>query len=188
MLPPSSRAGAPQQQPLTQQAQQFQPQQPQAYQQQQAEPKAEVSAALVRRPSFAPVQQQPVFLDMSQVVGKQVITRTTGRCLGIASYMWVDPSRGEVVSLDLDEKKGPVGGTSRVGNIPLSRLTQIGDVILVNDETVLYEQPLDGRFGFLIMIGMEVRTRSGDFLGKVRTRLFLTQLFTGSSSNKVVVT
>ena len=54
-----------------------------------------------------------------------------------------------------------------VTNVALGRLTQIGDVILVQDESVLYDQPLDGRYGFLMLSGMEVRTRSGEFLGKV---------------------
>ena len=61
-------------------------------------------AALVRRPSLAPVVQ-PVAIGMTQVVGKQVITRSTGRDLGVISCMWVDPNRGEVVSLDLEDKK-----------------------------------------------------------------------------------
>ncbi len=91
----------------------------------------------MRRPSFAPVQQQqqqPLVLGMSQVVGKQVITRTTGRDLGVVSGMWVDPSTGEVVSMDLDDKKGV--GSMRIANIHLSRLTQIGDVVLVHDDQV----------------------------------------------------
>lgn len=32
---------------------------------------------------------------------------------------------------------------------------------------VLFDQPLDARYGFVVLAGMEVRTRSGDFLGKV---------------------
>jgi sporulation protein YlmC with PRC-barrel domain len=102
---------------------------------------------------------------MSQVVGKTVITRTTGRNLGVISGMWVDPVRLVVVSLDVDDRKGV--GSKIVGNFPLARLEQIGDVVLVNDETVMFEQALDGRFGFYQLPRMEVRTRSGDFLGKV---------------------
>lgn len=124
-----------------------------------AEPK---SAALARRQQ----PQQMVYIEMSQVMGKQVITRTTGRNLGVISAMWVDPVRYEVVSLDLDDKKGV--GSMRIANFPLARLTQIGDVVLVHDETVMYEQPLDGRYGYYVLAGMEVRTRNGDFLGKVR--------------------
>ncbi len=131
------------------------------------------TAALVRSRQPQPagnapraVQPQQVNIEMSQVVGKQVITRTTGRNLGVISAMWVDPVQMQVVSLDLDDKKGV--GATRISNFPLSRLTQIGDVVLVHDEEVLYDQPLDGRYGFYLLPGMEVRTRSGEFLGKVR--------------------
>eukprot|EP00197_Chlamydomonas_leiostraca_P003896 CAMPEP_0202868690 /NCGR_PEP_ID=MMETSP1391-20130828/11016_1 /ASSEMBLY_ACC=CAM_ASM_000867 /TAXON_ID=1034604 /ORGANISM="Chlamydomonas leiostraca, Strain SAG 11-49" /LENGTH=527 /DNA_ID=CAMNT_0049548889 /DNA_START=201 /DNA_END=1784 /DNA_ORIENTATION=- len=120
------------------------------------------SAALVRRPT----PPQLVFVDMSQVVGKQVITRTTGRNLGTIGNMWVDPVRYEVVSLDLEKKEGVQ--STRIANFPLSRLTQIGDVVLVHDDSVLYDQPLDGRYGYYLLAGMEVKTRSGEFLGKVR--------------------
>ena len=110
----------------------------------------------------------------------QVITRSTGRDLGTVTCMWIDPSRGEVVSLDLEDKKSSGGGGAAgvlssaagsgglVTNVALARLMQIGDVVLVQDETVLYDQPLDGRYGFLVLSGMEVRTRGGEFLGKVR--------------------
>lgn len=81
------------------------PQQPQPQQQPMAAPAAEPKA-LARRPSYAPAQQQQVFIEMSQVLNKTVITRTTGRNLGTVSALWVDPVRYEVVSLDLDDKKG----------------------------------------------------------------------------------
>ena len=124
-----------------------QPQQQQPQQASAASPGGDQSASLVRRPSLAPMvvqqQQQPVAIDMTQVVGKQVITRTTGRDLGVVTCMWVDPGRGEVVSLDLEDKKGGggVGGalsvrSGLVTNIGLGRLTQIGDVVLVQDEQV----------------------------------------------------
>lgn len=79
----------------------------------------DAQSALVRRPT-AP---QIVFVDISQVIGKQVITRTTGRNLGTISCMWVDPVRYEVVSLDLERKEGVQ--STRVANFPLYRLTQV---------------------------------------------------------------
>jgi len=45
-------------------------------------------------------------------------------------------------------------------------------VVLVTDDTALYEPPLDGRFGYYLLTGMEVRTRSGDFLGKVSANCY----------------
>jgi hypothetical protein len=47
---------------------------------------------------------------------------------------------------------------------------QIGDVVLVHDESGLYEQDLDGRLGFVNPVGLDVRTRAGEFLGKVRSQ------------------
>jgi hypothetical protein len=68
-----------------------------------------------------------------QVLNKQVITRTSGRCLGTISGAWLDPAGGTLVSFDLDERKqggsGALGGLSsppRAGNIPLSALRQVG--------------------------------------------------------------
>jgi hypothetical protein len=40
-------------------------------------------------------------------------------------------------------------------------------VVLVHDESGLYEQDLDGRLGFVNPVGLDVRTRTGEFLGKV---------------------
>ena len=111
------------------------------------------------------MQQQQFFLDFTLVMGKQVITRSQGRNLGTVTSAWVDPQTLEVVSIDVEDKKAVRG--ARIANIPLSRLTQIGDVVLVTDDTSLYEPPMDGRFGYYILQGMEVRTRSGEFLGKV---------------------
>jgi sporulation protein YlmC with PRC-barrel domain len=103
-------------------------------------------------------------------MGKQVITRTSGRSLGTISGCWMDPSRATLVSFDLQESKSSLLSTpQRAGNIPLASLRQIGDVVLVHDESGLYEQDLDGRMGFVDPLGLEVRTRAGEFLGKVRT-------------------
>lgn len=129
------------------------------------DPKA---AALARRPSYAPVpaSQPTVYLEMSQLAGKQVITRTTGKNLGVIGSAWFDPVRKELVSLDIEEKKA-VGTSNRIANFPLSRLTSVGDVVLVHDESVLYEQPQDSRYGFYVLVGMDVSTRNGEYLGKV---------------------
>lgn len=144
-----------------------------------------VPSALARRP----VTAQPVIVSFSQVVGKKIITRSTGKDLGGVTTLWVDPGRGEVVSLDIEDKKssssslpstlggvspagGLGGGGTRVSNVHLARLVQIGDVVLVQDEQVLYDQPLDGRYGFVVLPGKEIRTRGGDFLGKIRDFTF----------------
>ena len=46
------------------------------------DPQQPASSAIIRRPSLAPVvQQQPVAIDMTQVVGKQVSYCHAGGCL-----------------------------------------------------------------------------------------------------------
>ena len=49
----------------------------------------------------------------------QVITRTSGRCLGVVGDLWVDAVRREVVSLDLEEKRQFGLSATRIANIPL---------------------------------------------------------------------
>ncbi len=46
-------------------------------------------------------------------------------------------------------------------------------MVLVHDEAGLYEQDLDGRLGFINPLGLDVRTRGGEFLGKVKAQLGL---------------
>lgn len=122
--------------------------------------------ALARRPIYQPVQpQQPVFLNLSQVSDKQVITRNTGKNLGTMGEAWVDPQRLEVVSFEVESKRGV--GSSVTGNVPLAMLKQIGDVVLVQDELPPDQVPLDARYGFVKLLGLEVRTRMGRVLGKV---------------------
>mmetsp|Transcript_11824 Transcript_11824/g.32279 ORF Transcript_11824/g.32279 Transcript_11824/m.32279 type:complete len:696 (+) Transcript_11824:48-2135(+) len=157
---PAYRPGSPYQQPYYQPQEQLPPVQATPL------PPRRTTAALVPTQQQQPLQPSEIYLDFSLVSGKQVITRTQGRNLGTVTTAWVDPQRYEVVSLDIDDKK-TVGSRVGVANVPLSRLTQIGDVVLVDDSS-LYEPPMDGRFGYYILSGMEVRTRSGDFLGKVR--------------------
>eukprot|EP00198_Chlamydomonas_reinhardtii_P010291 XP_001699628.1 predicted protein [Chlamydomonas reinhardtii] len=127
--------------------------------------------ALARRPIYQPVQpQQPVFLNLSQVSDKQVITRNTGKNLGTMGEAWVDPQRLEVVSFEVESKRGV--GSSVTGNVPLAMLKQIGDVVLVQDELPPDQVPLDARYGFVKLLGLEVRTRMGRVLGKIRDITF----------------
>ncbi len=113
-----------------------------------------------------PALRPQVYLQFCQVANKQVITRSKGKNLGTVRNFWVDPRSGRVVSFDLDEKKSLT--STRIANIPLSSLRQIGDVVLVNDDEAASQQPYDDRYGFVALIGMGVRTRSGMYLGKVR--------------------
>jgi sporulation protein YlmC with PRC-barrel domain len=121
-----------------------------------------------------------VYLQLSQILKLPVITRSAGKSLGNVMNMWVDPARREIVSLDLEDKKS--GTAPRIANIPLKSLRQIGDVILVQDETAMYGSDLDSRYGFVYLTGLEVRTRSGKVLGKVDTPQLGVQLVTRCGS------
>ena len=100
----------------------------------------------------------------SDILGTQVITRDTGKRLGVVSQLWVDIDRREIVALGLRES------LLSLGNIPrymlLSRIRQIGDVILVDDDSVL-EDDVDVEI-YSTLINCEVITETGEMLGKVR--------------------
>lgn len=96
--------------------------------------------------------------------GKQVITRTSGLQLGIISHFLIDPRTAMVVYLSLRAKG--LGGQD-VGMVPLSALTQIGDVVLVHDESAVMEDVLRSR-GLVRLIGHSVQSYDGTPLGKVR--------------------
>lgn len=79
------------------------------------------------RPAAPPmVQDDDVYLGRSQLVNKQVVTRTTGRSLGFISQMYVDTGRLEVVYMDL---KPSQLATETRANLLLSSLRQIGTCV-----------------------------------------------------------
>ncbi len=102
----------------------------------------------------------------SDMIGTQVITRTTGRRLGVVSQMWVDVDRGEVVALGLRENvlSKVVSGNEQI--MLLSSIRQIGDVILVDDDDAIEDDI--SMTPYSTMVGSEVITESGDMLGRVR--------------------
>jgi sporulation protein YlmC with PRC-barrel domain len=101
------------------------------------------------------------FRQRSDLLGTQVITRTTGKRLGVVSQLWVDIDSQEVVALSL--RPNLFYGTPQP--MMLSSIRQIGDVILVDDENVIEDIDLEV---YSSLIGCEVITETGDLLGKVR--------------------
>ena len=102
----------------------------------------------------------------SDIVGTQVITRSTGRRLGVVSQLWVDLDRLEVLALGLQENmlSKVVANNEKV--MMLSEIRQMGDVLLVDDDTVL---DLDiNTSSFSSIVNSEVITESGEVLGRVR--------------------
>jgi sporulation protein YlmC with PRC-barrel domain len=97
----------------------------------------------------------------SDLIGTQVITRNTGKKLGVVNQVWVDIDQREVVAFGL--RSTLITGEQRY--IDLRSVRQIGDVILVDDEDALDEV---NTYDFSTLINHEVVTESGELLGKVR--------------------
>lgn len=97
----------------------------------------------------------------SDLIGTQVITRNTGKKLGVVNQLWVDIDQREVLALGL--RSTLITGDQRY--IDLDDIRQIGDVILVDDETAISDI---NTLNYSTLINHEVITETGDLLGKVR--------------------
>ncbi|MER3433198.1 MAG: photosystem reaction center subunit H [Leptolyngbya sp. ERB_1_1] len=113
----------------------------------------------------------------SDILGTQVITRSTGKRLGVVSQLWVDIDSQQVVALSL--RPNLFYGTAQP--MMLSSIRQIGDVILVDDEDVVEDVDLEG---YSNLVGCEVITETGELLGKVRGFRF--NIDTGKLDNLVI--
>lgn len=99
----------------------------------------------------------------SDLLNTQVITRTTGKRLGVVKELLVDIDRRQVVALGLRDNLLSVAGMPRF--MLLSSIQQIGDVILVEDEDVIEDIDVDA---YSRLINSEVITETGELLGKAR--------------------
>lgn len=97
----------------------------------------------------------------SDLIGTQVITRDTGKKLGVINQLWVDVDQREVVALGL--RSTLFTGEQRY--MLLSSVRQIGDVILVDDEDSIEDVNV---YNYSTLIGNEVVTETGELIGKVR--------------------
>jgi sporulation protein YlmC with PRC-barrel domain len=97
----------------------------------------------------------------SDILGTLVVTRDTGKKLGVVSQLWVDIDQREVVALSL--RPNLLYGTPQP--MFLSSIRQIGDVILVDDENVIEDIDVES---YNNLINCEVITETGELLGKVR--------------------
>ena len=98
-------------------------------------------------------------------MGTQVITRDTGRRLGVVGEVVVDIDRREVVALGLRDNPLTrfLPGLPRW--MPLDRIRQVGDVILVDSADSLAEGFNPDRYSSVI--NCQVITEAGDQLGRV---------------------
>ncbi len=97
----------------------------------------------------------------ADLLGTLVVTRDSGKKLGVISQLWVDIDQQEVVAISL--KPNLFYGTPQP--MLLSSIRQIGDVILVDDEDVIEDMDVEI---YSSLINCEVITETGDLLGKVR--------------------
>jgi sporulation protein YlmC with PRC-barrel domain len=99
----------------------------------------------------------------SEFINTQVITRNTGKKLGVVKEILVDIDRREVVAFGLRDNILSLSGMPQY--MYLSSIRQTGDVILVEDEDVLEPIDIDA---YTLVIKSEVITETGEPLGKVR--------------------
>ena len=101
----------------------------------------------------------------SELMGTQVITRDSGRRMGVVGEVVVDIDRREVIALGLRDNPLTrfLPGLPRW--MPLDRIRQVGDVILVDSADSLAEGFNPDRYSKVI--NCQVVSESGEQLGKV---------------------
>lgn len=129
------------------------------------------TAASPSLPRRAPPSSDDVYLPRSLIMDKEVITRTSGKRLGYVNQLYVDPTTLEVISVYLRQGMTSIGA-SNTDHVLISSLRQIGDVVLVHDESALLDPPADETYGYIRLVGTEVQTEDGTSLGKVRDFVF----------------
>lgn len=100
----------------------------------------------------------------SEILGTQVITRNTGKRLGVVSQIWVDIDRREVIGFGVKDSILALSAMPRY--MGLDSISQIGDVLLVEDDRAIEDYIEADAYNTLI--GNEVITETGELLGKVR--------------------
>jgi sporulation protein YlmC with PRC-barrel domain len=107
------------------------------------------------------------------VLGIQVISKATGKRLGIVTEVWLDVDQRQIMGFSVADRYVPSTSIS-LGDpfyMSLERISLLGkDAILVENENVLEDILVSERYTNLI--GNEVVTESGELLGKVRDYQF----------------
>ena len=102
-----------------------------------------------------------------EFLNTQVITRNTGKRLGVVKELLVDIDRREVVALGLRDSLLSISGMPKY--MYLESIRQTGDVILVEDEDVIEDIDIEL---YSTLINAEVITETGEPLGRVRDFTF----------------
>ena len=115
----------------------------------------------------------------SEFLNTQVITRNTGKRLGVVREVLVDIDRREVVALGLRDNRLSLSGIPKY--MYLDNVSQTGDVILVENEDVIEDIDIEI---YSSLINCEVVTETGEPLGKVRDFYF--NLETGKVNSLII--
>lgn len=117
------------------------------------------------------------FLQRGDLIGTQVITRDSGRKLGVINQVWVDIDQRSVIALGM--RNTLFTGEQRY--IYLDSIRQIGDVVLVDTEDSIETVNV---YNYSTLIDSEVITETGELLGKVRGFKF--EVETGKVTDLVI--
>ncbi len=99
----------------------------------------------------------------NEFLNTQVITRSTGKKLGVVKEVLVDIDRREVIAFGLRDNALALSGIPKY--MYLNSVSQAGDVVLVESEDAIEDIEIDL---YSQLINCEVVTETGEPLGKVR--------------------
>jgi sporulation protein YlmC with PRC-barrel domain len=99
----------------------------------------------------------------NEFINTQVITRNSGKRLGVIKELLVDIDRREVMALGLRDSALSVSGMPKY--MYLNSIINSGDVVLVEDEDVI--EDIDSE-AYNKLVNCEVITETGEPLGRVR--------------------
>ncbi len=99
----------------------------------------------------------------NEFINTQVITRNTGKKLGVVKEILVDIDQREVIAFGLRDNMLSLSGMCQY--LYLSEVGQTGDVILVENEDVIESIDVDL---YSPLVNSEVITEAGEPLGRVR--------------------
>ncbi|KAI5079497.1 hypothetical protein GOP47_0004976 [Adiantum capillus-veneris] len=102
----------------------------------------------------------------SKIVAKQVISQSSARVIGFASQLWVSVRLLRVVALEVR----PSLLSGEIDRVFLTDVCQIGDVVLVTDESALENEMTASDCETLV--GYDVVTEDGNYIGKIRDYSF----------------
>ena len=103
----------------------------------------------------------------SEFINTQVITRSSGKRLGVVKEVFVDIDSREIVALGLRDNRLSLSGLPRY--MYLNSIKQSSDVVLVEDEDAIEDISVEV---YSQLINSEVITENGEPLGRVRDFLF----------------